>query len=123
MKKYKEFLWEKINFVSSDEVKEWVVCDVYDFESDNTKDLWIIYVKKWYSTPKQKILKWAKTINWFISWKWKFILNWKEYYCDEINKNKFDLKIWDIMQWKADEDLVFYEICFPKYEDWRYKNL
>jgi hypothetical protein len=27
------------------------------------------------------------------------------------------------MQWTAKTDLIFYEICYPKYEDGRYENL
>ena len=123
MKKIKKFLWEKVDFISSDDVKEWVICDVYEFEWNNKKDLWIIHVKKWYTTPKQKILEWEKTIEWFISWKWKFIFNWKENNCNIKDKKVFELKIWDIMQWKAETDLVFYEVCYPSYKDWRFKNL
>lgn len=123
MKKYNEFLWEKVSFISSSEVKKWVICDVYEFEWNNEKDLWIIYITSWNSTPKQKILKWDKTIEWIISWIWSFIFNWKENICNEKEQNTFELNIWDTMQWKADTDLVFYEICYPPYDDWRFKNL
>ena len=66
MKKYSDFLWEKVNFIESSEVKEWLICDVYEFVWNKEKDLGIIYVKKWYSTPKQEILEWIRTIEWMI---------------------------------------------------------
>lgn len=116
-----KFFWEKVRFIESIEVKEWVTCDVYEFEWNNKKDLGIITMKKWHSTPKQKILKWDKTIEWIISWNWKFLFNWRDINCKWWEK--FELWIWDIMEWKADTDLEFYEICYPPYEDWRFKDL
>lgn len=123
MNKYTEFLWEKVKFIESSEVKEWVICDVYEFEWNNKKDLWIIYVKSWYLTPRQEILKWDKTIEWIIKWIWTFISNWKEIICNAEDESLFELSIWDIMQWKAGTDLVFYEICYPSYEEGRFKDL
>jgi len=76
MKKYTEFLWEKVKYIDSSEVKEWVTCDVYEFKWDKEKDLWIIYVKSGHITPKQKILKWSKTIEWIIEWNWIFEIQW-----------------------------------------------
>lgn len=121
MKKYTSFLWEKVSFISRSEVKEWVICDVYSFDENAEKDLWIIHIKKWYSTPKQKVLKWDKTIEGLLSGTATFTLNGIITHCS--NKEKLEINRWDIMQWTAMEDTVFYEVCYLPYEDGRFENI
>jgi len=58
-----KFEGKKINFLESSQVKEGVICDVYEFENDLTRDLGIVKVVKGYKTPKQIVLSGDKTIE------------------------------------------------------------
>lgn len=123
--------WVKlpIQYIETIQVKEWVECDVYSFIGDNEKDLGIIRVKSWYSTPLQEVLQWDKTIEWYISGTWSLAIldkNQKRIiYPVQADSSGFtkNVDIWEQMQWTAHTDLSFYEICFPPYSDGRFKNL
>lgn len=125
----KEFNNEKVYFISSSLVTNWVHCDVYEFSDCQEKDLWIIHIKDWYSTPLQEVLEWEKTIEGKISWAGSFFLvrDGKEQIFEISDNEPFEIEIyvWDILQIRANQwtDLQFYEICYPKYQDWRFKNL
>lgn len=60
-----EFRGQKVNLIEATQVKEGVVCDVYEFANDNTKDLGIVKVSKGFKTPLQKVLGGEKTIEIF----------------------------------------------------------
>jgi len=109
-----------------------VECDVYDFVGDNSMDLGIIRIDPGCKTPRQKVLKGDKTVEGFIGGNGMLVIE-KENgraklftVCDGL-KVPFstEVNIGDIMQWRADIDsaLTVYEICKPKYENGRYKNL
>jgi len=117
------FQWENlvVKFIKTSQVIEWVECDVYEFIGDESKDLWIIRIQAWFATPKQRILKWEKTYEWWMSGRWKFLVNDVEYNIEE--ENVFTVWVGDIVQWVADTDMVCYEVCYPPYEDGRFENL
>jgi len=120
-----------ITFVESQVVKEGVTADLYIFDDDSSKDLAIVNVAEGYKTPLQRILKGTKTIEGFMSGKGKLVITatdgaTKSYSFDETNSNtpsnEVEVHIGELMQWSADTDLTFYEICEPPYEDGRFKN-
>ncbi|MCH2188665.1 hypothetical protein MK079_02470 [Candidatus Gracilibacteria bacterium] len=122
--KLQEFKNEKVKFIETIEVKSGVLCDVYEFIGNTNKDLAIIKVQKGYSTPLQKIIKGDNTIEGFISGNAVFQLNDISYeFPNNDGTIEVNVNIGDTMQWIAKDDLVFYEICYPPYEDGRYKNL
>ena len=109
-----------------------VECDVYDFVGNNGMDLAIIKIAKGCKTPDQEILKGKRTIEGFVLGKGRLVLKRKDgpdgvYPVSDRSKFPFsiDVKIGDKMQWIADTDseLVAYEICIPKYQEGRYRNL
>lgn len=113
-------------FVERSQVKNGVVCDVYQYKDDNSKDLGIVTVSKGFQTPKQEVLKGERTLEIFISGKGSLQVtraNNTETHTYPGGPNEVEVQIGDIMQWTADEDLVFHEICYPPYEDGRFKNL
>lgn len=120
-------------FVDQIDVKEGVVCDVYIFPGDESKDLGIITVRPGHNTPLQKVLDGERTIEGHISG--ASVLRITRNNGDE-EEHRFpkpdgeqseaiEVKKGDTMQWETtgDEELVFYEICEPPYEDGRFENL
>ncbi len=118
---------EEIVFVETTEVKEGVVCDIYRYKGDDSKDLGIVKVSKGFQTPKQQILDGLKTLEIFKTGKGKLSVIKKDgsslIYSFPGNVIKVELQVGDIMQWTAHEDLVFYEVCYPPYREGRFKSL
>ena len=121
-----------VRFVETQDVVEGVVCDVYTFEGDSSKDLAIIRVQPGFKTPLQRVLQGEKTIEGYVSGKGKLNItrsnNEKESF--EVNENlkkplSVTVMVGDLMQWHADKDsnLVAYEVCFPPYKDGRFENI
>lgn len=118
-------------YLNTNQVKEGVECDVYSFVGDSTKDLAIVRVKAGFSTPRQKVMSGAKTIEGFISGEGNLqIVNDSGEVSDHlfepgIEASPVEVSIGDTMQWRAatDFDLSFYEICTPPYEKGRFENL
>ena len=119
---------QQIQFIETTTVRDGVECDIYSFENDNTKDLGIIRISPGKKTPLQKVLKGEKTLEGYISGNG----------CLEITKHDGDkiihegkegleveVLIGETMQWIANEDstLEVYEICYPPYEEGRFKNI
>lgn len=123
------FRGESVEFLETQIVKDGVTCDVYSFIGDNTKDLAIIRIKQGMQTPKQLILKGDKTIEGFLVGKADLTFsrtaqNETIYgYSDDSYGVDTALGIGDTMQWYASEDSVIYEICYPPYQDGRFKEL
>lgn len=122
----------KISFVETQAVKEGVIADLYTFDDDTTKDLAIVHVTKGYKTPLQRILKGAKTIEGYMDGSGTLTVTaqdglQKKYdFIENANNNpntETEVHIGELMQWSADADLTFYEICEPPYEDGRFENL
>jgi hypothetical protein len=117
-----------VEYVETQQVKEGVECDVYKFKADNTKDLAIVRVKKGCTTPIQLIMKGNKTTEGFSGGRGVLEVKTKsgevtKYPFPETEQKEVELGIGDTMQWEAKEDLMFYEICDPPYEDGRFKDL
>ncbi len=118
---------DNIIFIERTQVKEGVVCDVYKYKDDESKDLGVATVQKGFHTPKQRILKGEKTLEIFKSGKGILHVTRKEglqeTYKFPSDIPTVELYVGDIMQWSAEEDLVFHEICYPPYEEGRFMNL
>jgi hypothetical protein len=122
----------KITFVETQTVKEGVIADLYTFDDDGTRDLAIVHVAKGYKTPLQRILKGTKTIEGYMSGNGALTVTAKDgqrktYTFTEGSDSKPDteieIHIGELMQWSAETDLTFYEICEPPYEDGRFENV
>ena len=121
-----------VDFVENMQVKDGVVCDVYKFTEDDSKDLAIVRVEAGSATPLQKILLGEKTIEGYVSGRGVLTITRangeKEVYqLGNDTREPFSkvLMIGDTMQWQADEsgELVFYEVCFPPYKDGRFEDI
>ena len=56
-----------VTYIETMQVKDGVSCDVYTFDTDNSRDLAIVTVDKGFKTPLQKILKGNITTEGFVS--------------------------------------------------------
>lgn len=118
-----------VTLIETLDVQEWVECDVYEFTNDITKDLWIVRLSKGIASPRQLIVWWEKTVLWYMSGSWKFVLEteqWKfEYKMRPDVKFQIVIYKWEKMQWIADMDseLMYYEVYLPPYKDGRYLDL
>ena len=54
---------QAVKFVETVIVNDGVVCDVYSFPEDQSKDLGIIKIKPGYATPLQRVLEGERTLN------------------------------------------------------------
>ena len=127
MKKLTEYNNQPVTFIESSAVKDGVVCDVYEFVGDKSKDLGMVYVQKGCKTPLQLVVGGDKTLEIFQSGRGTLTVtdennNTREYHFPS-EQTEVEVKIGEAMQWKALDDLVFAEICYPPYKEGRYKNL
>ena len=118
-----------VSFIETQQVKEGVECDIYRFDDDTSRDLAIVRVSKGYKTPLQLVIKGDCTLEGFISGVGTLtVVNHdsvtKKYVfkADKLG-TQVEVKVGETMQWEAHEDLTFYEICEPPYEDGRFQNL
>ena len=128
--KLSEFTKESVHFVETMQVKEGVECDVYEFIDDISKDLAIVRVKKGFKTPLQRIMLGDRTVEGFVSGTGTLTVKDSDeksqsYSFSGSEKGEVEVSVGQIMQWYADgeDDLTFYEICWPPYEDGRFENL
>ena len=120
-----------VSFVETQQVKEGVECDIYNFTKDSSKDLAIVRVTKGFKTPLQKIKMGTKTIEGYIGGEGTLTVwshdNVRTIYPFSASTSviSIEVKIGEIMQWYADGNsrLTFYEICEPPYIDGRFENL
>jgi hypothetical protein len=116
-----------VKYIETQNVKDGVICDVYDFVQDSTCDLGLVSVKAGSKTPMQKMLSGYKTIERFMAG--EGLLYLKKLDGEEItyvfprDQPEVEVNVGDIMQWTAISDLSFYEICYPKYENGRFQDL
>jgi hypothetical protein len=122
----------KVKFIEEVNVKKGVICEVYEFEGDNSKDLGIVTVDQNSKTPLQKVLQGKKTIEGYIAGKGQLKVTKlsgevKIYQVDQQSGLDFSVivEVGETMQWQADahSQLTFYEICYPPYKDGRFENL
>ncbi len=116
-----------VAYIETQQVQEGVSCDIYVFTNDSSCDLGIVSVKKGYKTPKQKILFGEMTIEGYLSGTGTLTVTsptgaQKTYSFQGITTEVI-VGIGDTMQWLADSDLVFYEICYPPYQEGRFQNI
>jgi len=120
-----------LNFIESSQVKEGVTCDVYSIQETDAFDLGVVFVEKGKSTPNQKVLKGEKTFEIFEQGEGSLIINKgqtdEEVYAfsEESENMEITVNINQTMQWQASDgsDLMFYEICYPPYQDGRFENI
>lgn len=116
---------------TDDQIAPGVIGDEYSFVGDDSKDLAIIMIEPGCKTPLQRVLKGTRTIEGYVSGKGTLTvirLNGKPetyHVSDNQARSLADVNVGDLMQWEADQDsmLVFSEVCFPPYDDDRYKNI
>lgn len=122
-----EYEGQAVSFVETARVKEGVVCDVYKFDNDQTKDLGIVKVAKGFKTPLQAVIQGDKTIERYVSGIGSLTITKPDgtvtTYEFPSSHTDIEVGIGEQMQWEAKEDLVFNEICYPPYQDGRFKNL
>jgi len=127
MTKLSEYNNQPVKFINSSTVKGGVVCDVYEFADDNTKDLGIVHVKKGFKTPLQLVMEGSKTLEVFVQGQGILtvidINGQKHAYSFPSDQTEVEVHIGETMQWESLEDLVFAEVCYPPYTKGRFKNL
>ena len=127
MKKLSEYNNQPVTFIESLNVKDGVVCDVYEFAGDRSKDLGMVTVQRGYKTPLQLVVGGDKTLEIFQSGQGVLTVidqnnNTREYHFPS-EQTEVEVKIGETMQWEALDDLAFAEMCYPPYKEGRYKNL
>lgn len=128
MERLTNFKNEAITFIETQQVKEGVEADIYTFDNDSSKDLAMVRVMAGKITPLQRILKGEKTIEGFLEGTGTLTITdsmgkQSVHRFPEQVETEVTLTINNTMQWHADSDLTFYEICWPPYEDGRFQNL
>lgn len=127
MEKLSEYNNQLVKFIESSEVKDGVVCDVYEFVSDGSKDLGIVSVQKGYKTPLQLVVGGDKTMEVFQQGQGILTVidqsGNKSEYNFPTERSEVEVKVGEKMQWEALENLVFAEICYPPYKEGRFKDL
>lgn len=119
-----------VSFVETIKVKNGVICDVYKFVDDDTKDLAIVTVDARCKTPLQRVLLGEKTIEGFYSGAGTLTIadennTEKSYPFTQGDTGSIEVHIGQTMQWHANskDELVFYEVCQPAYADGRFDNI
>jgi len=124
----RDFSDEPVTFVETSRVKDGVYCDVYRFNDDDSKDLGIVRVSKDCRTPLQRVLKGDKTLEIFQTGQGVLSVTNTDgvkirHVFPSDTPAEVEIKVGDLVQWEAIEDLVFAETCYPPYEDGRFENL
>lgn len=119
-----------VKFLETIKVKNGVLCDVYCFVNDDSRDLAIVTVLSGYKTPLQRILLGEKTVEGYHLGAGTLTVtdeNGKEqqYAFKAGDKGDVEVFVGQTMQWYANtrSDLVFYEVCRPPYKDGRFENI
>lgn len=121
---------EAVHFVEAMQVNDSVVCDVYTYPGNNTKDLGIIKIKAGGASPLQRVLKGEETLEGHLSGSGKLVITKPNgdtvvYSVSDEDRGRLlvEVNVGDIMQWLAYSDLIAYEICKPPYKEGRYEDL
>lgn len=118
-----------VNYVETQQVKDGVECDIYTFDANTSRDLAVVRVAKGFKTPLQRVLKGDETIEKYVKGIGTLTVTNTDgteivhTFPNEAHQDEVVVGIGQTMQWTANEDLVFYEICTPPYEDGRFENL
>ena len=118
---------KKLIFMETSAVNEHVSCDVYHFTNDVTKDLAVITIKTGGRTPLQKVLLGISTREIYVSGKGSLCIErangQHEIYAYPGDKVDVEVYVGDVMQWFAEETLIFQEICEPPFSLTRFLNI
>lgn len=121
--KLKEIVYDnttfQTSFIETVDVKDGVKCDVYSFDSDDSKNLGVLSILAGKCSPCQRVLQGDETLQIHVSGKATLVIT-------EVDGAKTDYKYpgakevvavrpGQVMQWFADEDLQYYEICTPPF--------
>lgn len=128
MEKLTDFQGSPVQYIETTNVKDGVVCDVYEFSNDKKRDLAIVRVAKGSKTPLQKVVEGSETIEGYLSGSGILTLIidnvTKSYSFNPGDQGEILVNKGDMMQWHAtDGDLVFYELCTPPFMDGRFENI
>jgi len=129
--KLKSFQTEPVTYTESQSIKDGVVCDVYLFVENQSKDLSIVTVSKCCCTPKQKVLKGEKTLEIYLNGSGKLFvtstlgIEKEHYFPNNENIQQIEVVIGETMRWHADtdSDLQFAEICWPPFAPDRFEEI
>lgn len=133
MKKLSNFTIEneilELNYESTNEVKPGVICDVYSVAGRTDLDFAFVAMQAGCRTPLQLVKGGDRTIEIHVSGTGKFFFKENERTEPKIFELKdgktfnLDIPIGSTVQWIAETDLTFAEVCYPPYQDGRYVNL
>lgn len=118
-----------VKYLSTDQIKDGVECDVYSFIGDESRDLAIVRVQPGCKTPLQKVLTGDETIEGFLNGSGTLFTvgahgEESHYNFHSSSKDGISVHVGESMQWQAgNEGLTFYELCTPPYKDGRFENL
>lgn len=118
-----------IEYIETSQVTLGVVCHIYRFKFDESRDLAIVEVESGCKTPLQRILNGEETIEGYICGKGTLTVignsGKKKKYSFPSSPEPVTVNCGDVMQWHADtsERLVFFELCTPPYEEGRFEDL
>ncbi|HUD05616.1 MAG TPA: hypothetical protein VMR18_01685 [Candidatus Saccharimonadales bacterium] len=112
-------------------VKDGVLCHIYKFEDDRSRDLALVRVNAGWKTFRQRVLSGDKTIEGFVEGVGTLTVTnvdgeSKTYeFKDGGPAEEVTVSVGEIMQWSAngETDLIFYKICEPSYEEGRFEDL
>jgi hypothetical protein len=132
--KLKEFehgnVKSSVEFVGTIDVKAGVICDIYKFTNDLSRDLAIVRVLPGYRTPLQRVVGGDDTIEGGMSGQGVLTITSMDgsvlvYTFRDVAMAPVSVRHGELMQWYADTDeqLVFYEICSPPYEQGRFEDI
>ena len=124
---------QEVQFTETDDnISPGVVCDIYAFVGDDSKDLGIIRIDPGCKTPLERVLRGTRTVQGSVSGDGELTITRQggeiETYSvsdDDPSDCYVDVEVGDVMQWEAspESNLVAYEICFPPYEVGRYEYI
>jgi hypothetical protein len=128
MNKVTTFQGEAVTYMETQQIIEGVEADLYLFTGNSSKDLAIVRVAAGHTTPLQRILTGEKTVEGYLDGHATLTVTHMDNTQSVISypgnaNQEISVAINETMQWLADSDLTFYEICWPPYEDGRFKNL
>ena len=114
-----------IEFDTTQHVADGVECDLYSFVGDATKDLAIVRLRAGSVTPRQLVVDGDKTVEGHISGNATLSV-WND---ADVQSHHFPpsrqavVETGQVMQWSAETDTVFYEVCEPPYVAGRFIDL
>lgn len=118
-----------VRFVKNHKPPSGVIRDVYEFIDDSSRDLAIVRVHRGKKTPAQKLIAGSRTLHGWMAGMGTLVVTTPsgEKRTFEYRPGQFStevtVRVGEIIQWHAHafEDLTFYEICEPAFDDERFE--